>query len=202
VHLQGRGVVAAVLLGALVRVGGAQGVRAVGSLEPGRFVGTWYEVARYPYKRERACVRDTVLLVALADKANELQFVNSCEDKKGYQDVRNSTARGPKVKAGAAGSGAGSGANHGAGNGEFKVTSVWPFSTKIWVLGLAADNSWSVLGSPDRKHLWIFSKTRVMDAAALAQAEAVAGGEGFDLGKLTMTPGVSAGAAAGTSGGR
>jgi apolipoprotein D and lipocalin family protein len=82
------------------------------------------------------------------------------------------------------------------------VTSVWPFSTKIWVLGLAADNSWAVLGSPDRKHLWIFSKTRVMDAAALAQAEAVAGGEGFDLGKLTMTPGVSAGAAAGTSGGR
>jgi len=95
----------------------------VGALEPGRFVGTWYEVARYPYKRERACVRDTVLLVALADKANQMQFVNSCEDKKGYADVRNSTARGPKAKvagAGAAGSG-------GAGNGEFKVTSVWPF---------------------------------------------------------------------------
>jgi apolipoprotein D and lipocalin family protein len=120
-----------------------------------------------------------------------LQFVNSCEDKKGYQDVRNSTARGPKVGAGGS-----------AGVGEFKVTSVWPFATKIWVLGMAADNSWAVLGSPDHRHLWIFSKTAAMDPSTLREAEAVAGGEGFDLGKLVMTPGHTAGVAAGTSGGR
>ncbi len=149
-----------------------QTVSAVPKLDEPRILRTWYEVARFPNKRQKKCIGDAVELIAPGEKKNELQLVDSCATKVGYPDVRNYTAR-PQDK---------------SGDGKFKVTTHWPFTRKYWVLALGPDYEWALVGSPNHKDLWIFSKTRTLSPDVLAQIKAKASAEGFDAEKLVMTP--------------
>ena len=56
-----------------------------------------------------------------------------------------------------------------------------------WILGLAADYSWSVVGSPNRNYLWILSRTPGLPSPAFAAAVDVARANGFDTGRLVET---------------
>ena len=88
------------------------------ALDLTRFAGTWYEIARLPDKAEKHCVRDAVVLYALADKPHRLQVVNSCVTRDGSTEIRNASART---------------ANKKVADGRLKVSSTFPFSTKQWV---------------------------------------------------------------------
>jgi len=39
----------------------------------------------------------------------------------------------------------------------------WPFKGKYWIIGLADDYSWAVVSHPNRKYLWILSRTKTLD---------------------------------------
>ena len=41
-----------------------------------------------------------------------------------------------------------------------------------WIIGLADDYSWAVVGSPDRDYLWILARTPTLETARLAAARA------------------------------
>jgi apolipoprotein D and lipocalin family protein len=56
-----------------------------------------------------------------------------------------------------------------------------------WIMGLADDYSWAVVGSPDRDYLWILARTPVLDAERHRSALAVARDNGFDTERLTRT---------------
>ena len=49
-----------------------------------------------------------------------------------------------------------------------------------WMIGLADDYSWAVVGSPDRKYLWILARTPILDAGRFAAALAAARDNGFE----------------------
>ncbi len=38
---------------------------------------------------------------------------------------------------------------------KLKVRFFWPFSGSYWIIGLAPDYTWAVVGHPNRKYLWI-----------------------------------------------
>jgi len=57
-----------------------------------------------------------------------------------------------------------------------------------WVIGLAPDYSWAVVGAPDRNYLWILARTPHLDEASNAAARAVARDNGFDVARLVPTP--------------
>ena len=57
-----------------------------------------------------------------------------------------------------------------------------------WILGLADDYTWSLVGSPDRAYLWILSRGPTMDADAYASVVRVAAANGFDVERLVKTP--------------
>ena len=57
-----------------------------------------------------------------------------------------------------------------------------------WVIGLASDYSWAVVGDPDRNYLWILARTPQLNDESLAAARAAARDSGFDLGRLVQTP--------------
>ena len=57
-----------------------------------------------------------------------------------------------------------------------------------WIIGLAADHSWAVVGDPGREYLWILARTPRLDAESMAAARAVAQDNGFDVGRLVQTP--------------
>ena len=55
------------------------------------------------------------------------------------------------------------------------------------IIGLDDAYRWAVVGNPNRKYLWILSRTPVLDPAALEQARTIAEAQGFDLAQLRMT---------------
>jgi apolipoprotein D and lipocalin family protein len=56
-----------------------------------------------------------------------------------------------------------------------------------WVIGLAHDYSWAVVGSPDREYLWILARTPRLDEQHTAAALAAARSNGFDLARIRPT---------------
>ena len=56
-----------------------------------------------------------------------------------------------------------------------------------WVIGLADDYSWAVVGSPNREYLWILSRTPALNAAAFDTAIGIARDNGFDVSRLLKT---------------
>jgi apolipoprotein D and lipocalin family protein len=56
-----------------------------------------------------------------------------------------------------------------------------------WIIGLGDDYSWAVVGTPDRKYLWILSRTPVLEDAVYEQAMGVVRANGFDPSRLQRT---------------
>ncbi len=48
-------------------------------------------------------------------------------------------------------------------NSEMKAQFLWPFKVDYWVVDLAPDYSWAVVGHPDHKFLFILSRKPEMD---------------------------------------
>ncbi len=162
-------VLGTVLVPARAAVG--QAVSALPKLDLSRYMGTWYEIARLPYKREKECLSDAITLYAPAYKPNHFHAVTSCQIKSNNSDSWN--AGGVMDKTGAA---------------KFKLTYVWPFTEKYWVLAVGPEYEWALLGSPNRKALWVLSRTAVMKPEVLADIQAKAAAEGFTVAKLVMVP--------------
>lgn len=148
----------------------SQRVTAVTSLDENRLQGTWYEVASYPFKPERRCVSNSIELIAPGEKHNQLQLVDACTTKRGYTDARNETANAEEKN----------------GGGEFKVRTIWPFSRKYWILALGQNYEWALIGSPNHRTLWVFSKTPTLSPQVLAEIEAKGASEGFPSARLVQ----------------
>ncbi len=146
----------------------AQTVTALPKLDLNRFTGTWYEVARLPSKSEKHCIGMPLALYALGDKPGHLQVVNSCPIKDGSTSIRNASG---KV------------ANK-TGDGKLKVSYTFPFSSPQWVLATGQDYEWALVGSPNHKNLWIFSRTATIRPDALAEARSKAAAQGFNTARL------------------
>lgn len=146
----------------------AQAITPVPKLDPNQFAGTWYEIARYPTKREKNCANDVALLTAEGDKPNQYQLETSCTDKKSYNDTRNFTA-------------------NSKGSGELKIRTIWPFSRPLWIIATAPDYSWSLAATPNHKSLWIYSKTLTLSPEVLTDIKSRAAAQGFSPDKLVMT---------------
>ena len=59
---------------------------------------------------------------------------------------------------------------------------------RLWIIGLAPDYSWAVVGDPGREYLWILARSRQLDDTAMAAARAAARDNGYDVNRLVLTP--------------
>jgi apolipoprotein D and lipocalin family protein len=50
-----------------------------------------------------------------------------------------------------------------ATNAKLKVSFFWPFSGHYWVIDLGENYEYAVVGHPDRKYLWILSRSPEMN---------------------------------------
>jgi apolipoprotein D and lipocalin family protein len=149
----------------------AQKAAAVPQLDLNRFFGTWYEIARLPDKPEKKCVGDAFMIYAAKSKAWDFSEVTSCQLKDGSASVRNLTGKRAEKK---------------GSDGRLKVITIWPLSAKYWVLAVAPDYSWALLGTPNHKMVWVLSRTASLAPDVLTQAESQAASQGFNTGKLVM----------------
>ena len=64
-----------------------------------------------------------------------------------------------------------------------------PSSGNYWVIGLDPDYRWAVVGEPDRRWLWVLSRTPKLEAAEFERALGIARAQGYDLGPLKVARG-------------
>ena len=144
-------------------------VQSVGQIDLKRYAGKWYEIAAFPMYFQRNCIGDTTAEYTLTPDGN-VTVDNRCRTEKGF-DQATGKAWAPEA----------------ARNAELKVSFFWPFRADYWVIGLDKDYRWAVVGNPNRKYLWILSRTPQLPPAELEQARQAASAQGFDLSQLNHT---------------
>lgn len=150
-------------------VGASQPVASVASVDLARYAGRWFEIASFPMYFQRRCIGDTTAEYALKPDG-EVTVTNRCRTESGFDQAEGN--------AWAAESG---------NNARLKVSFFWPFRSDYWVIGLDPDYRWAVVGNPDRKYLWILSRTAELPQAQLDAALQAAANQGYDLGQLRYT---------------
>ena len=131
----------------------------VAGVDLARYAGRWYEVAALPNRFQSQCVADTqARYVASGD---DIEVTNRCRRADGTVEAITGVA---KVVDGSAGA-------------KLKVSFFRPFFGDYWVLALAPDYRWALVGEPRRQFGWVLSRTPQMAPAdldaALKQAEAL-----------------------------
>ena len=133
-----------------------------------KYLGKWYEIARLPARFEEGC-SDITATYSLSDDGT-ISVLNECK--------RNGKVKRAKGKAKVVDK------NTGA---KLKVTFFWPFYGDYWIINLGSDYDYAVVGTPNRKYLWILSRTPQMDDKLFSQLIELVKSKGFDVGSLIKT---------------
>jgi apolipoprotein D and lipocalin family protein len=130
---------------------------SVSAVDLNRYLGTWYEIYRLPNRFEGTDCVTVSAQYALKDDGN-VSVLNTCLKKDG-----------PKVANGIAK------VVPGSNNSKLKVSFFRPFYGDYWVIDLAEDYSWVLVGEPAGKYFWILARQKQLDSkleeALLAKAE-------------------------------
>ncbi|WP_034619402.1 lipocalin family protein [Chitinibacter tainanensis] len=146
-------------------------VRSVPQLALERYAGQWYEIAKLPMFFQRQCMSNTTANYSL-NPDGSIKVVNRCRKEDGSEI--DATGRATVVP--------------GSQNAQLEVSFFWPFKADYWVIGLANDYRWAVVGQPSRKYLWILARTPQLSEADLQAAQQIAVSQGYDLRELSYTP--------------
>ena len=133
-----------------------------------RYLGKWYEIAHLPARFQDGCT-DTTATYTLADDGN-IAVLNECR-KNGKVRRAQGKAKVVDKRTGA----------------KLKVTFFWPFSGDYWIIDLGKDYEYAVVGTPNRKYLWILSRTPHMDDTLFSQLLDFVQSKGFDVNRLIKT---------------
>mgnify|MGYP002395963983 CR=1 FL=1 len=120
-------------------------LETVENVDIDKYMGKWYEIATIPQKFQKGCHCTTAEYNLT--KEGFVKVVNSC---------RKDSVNGPISRI----EGKAFKTNDPA---KLKVQFFWPFKGKYWIIDLADDYSYAVVGHPNRKYLWILSRKPVMD---------------------------------------
>lgn len=135
-----------------------------------RYLGTWYEIARKPMWAEDDGARDITATYELKDNGN-IRVLNRCLDENGEPEE----AEGEAIA---------------VDNSNAKLTVSFlpkglrwlPFTKgDYWIMRLDAAYNIALVGTPDRKYLWLLARDAQLDEFTVADWLRWAADEGFDL---------------------
>jgi len=154
-----------------VGMAGEPDLAVVESVDLGRYLGTWYEIASYPAWFQRNCTAVTAEYSLRDDGL--IKVVNSC--RKGSLDgkLKQSKGRARVVDSDS--------------NAKLEVSFFGPFWGDYWIIELDPGYRWAVVGEPTRKYLWILSRERLMDDGTFREIVDRLSTKGYDPGRLNKT---------------
>lgn len=150
-------------------------VTPVAAVDLERYVGAWYEIARVANRFQRQCARHSVAVYGLRSDG-QLSVLNQCLKRNGNVDQATGIAR----------------VVDRVSRARLRVSLVsllgWrPFWGDYWIIGLADDYRWAVVGSPDRRYGWVLARTATLDDADLASVREVLERNGYAWERFTLT---------------
>jgi len=164
--------VAAAGSGCGVNTGGFPPLETVERVDIARYMGKWYEIAKYPVIFERGCSGVTAEY-ALRDDGT-VGVLNACRGSDGR--TVNNTIEGfasvadPNT------------------NAKLTVYFFYPFGAPYWIIELDENYQYAVVGDPTRTYLWILSRTPTLDEATYSDILSRLPARGYDPAKLEKMP--------------
>jgi apolipoprotein D and lipocalin family protein len=135
-------------------------LEVVPTIDFSQYAGKWYEIARLPNSFEDQCVGD-VTATYMLESDGKIKVINECRVKNGKIDRAEGVARladenGPRAKLKIRFAPA--------------IFSILPWVWgDYWILDLAPDYSYAIVGEPDRKYLWILARTPKIDESTYTE---------------------------------
>jgi len=149
----------------------AQDLETVSGVDLQKYSGKWFEIASFPQRFQKGC-NCTTAEYTLTSK-NYLIVENRC--KKDSLNGKSLYIKGKVFS------------EKNTGNAKLKVQFFWPFKGKYWIIDLAADYSYAVVGHPNRNYLWILSRTASMDNVVYQEIVSRIEANGYDVSKILKT---------------
>jgi apolipoprotein D and lipocalin family protein len=158
---------------------GTHPLQVVPSVDYARYAGQWYEIARLPNPFQQTCASDVTARYVFRP-GGLLTVITLCGKVNGrWREARGVARR----------------ASDQSPNSRLQVRfapaflSFLPF---VWgdyhIIAVADDYRYGLVGTPDRRYLWILSRTPQMDEASYQQLVAKAHEQGFEVTRLQRTP--------------
>lgn len=149
----------------------AQDLKTVTYVDLAKYSGKWYEISSFPQRFQKGCYCTTAEYswsdkgyVVVENKCNKGGIAGKLSSIKGKAFV-----------------------DPNSGNAKLSVQFFWPFKGKYWIIDLDDQYQYAAVGHPNRKYLWILSRTPQMDTVIYQQMLARLIGLGFDVSKLQIT---------------
>lgn len=150
----------------------SQELETVEFVDIDRYLGKWFEIASFPQRFQKGCTGTTAEYSKRDD--GDIRVVNTCF-------VDSLSGRKKQIEGRAW-------VSDPKSNSKLKVRFFWPFSGKYWIIDLDKQNySYALVGAPNRKYLWILSRTPKMDSDTFNKLVESAKSKGFDVSKLQQT---------------
>lgn len=146
----------------------SQTMKTVINVDLERYMGTWYEIARFPHSFEKGLVGVTASYklmkngkVEVLNQGYKDSLTGKLKRAKGFAKVPNSNEP-----------------------GRLFVYFFWPFGGEYLILDLDENYQHVLIGNSSRKYLWILSRTPKMDYSVYNNLVMKAESLGFDTTKL------------------
>jgi apolipoprotein D and lipocalin family protein len=164
------------LLSAGAQAGEPPPLASVAELDVARYMGRWYEIAKFPNRFQRKCVADTSADYKLLPD-RRIRVSNRCRLGDGSIDEAVGIARPTGEQ---------------AAQLKVRFAPAWlgflPFVWgDYWVIDLDPDYQLAAVSEPKREYLWILSRTPRITPDAYAAMIRRLEAQGFDTGKLKMS---------------
>ncbi|MDX9771114.1 MAG: lipocalin family protein [Tenuifilaceae bacterium] len=147
-------------------------LKTVSDVELEKFLGVWYEIARFPHSFERDLVGVTATYSL--KKNGNIRVLNQ-----GYKNTLDGKVKSAKAFAKIPNPNE---------PGRLKVYFFWPFGADYLILDLDKDYQWALVGSSSPNYLWILSRSPQMDDGLYKSIVAKAKSLGYDISKLELVP--------------
>lgn len=134
-----------------------------------RYLGKWYEIARYEQSFQKGCEGVTANYTLRSD--GDIDVVNRCRKPDGKAIEAKALAKIVDTQS----------------NAKLKVSFFGPFYGDYWVLDHADDYRWSIVGEPSGRYLWILHREATPAEAEIQMLINRARDLGYDVSMLLRT---------------
>jgi apolipoprotein D and lipocalin family protein len=157
---------------------GAPHPAAIASLDVPRYLGRWYEIAKFPNRFQRDCAGNTTATYsALPD--GRVKVVNRCRQADGSEKSAEGVAR----------------QSGGSTSPKLEVRFAPAFLSFIpqvwgdyWVIDLDPDYQLAAVSDRKGEYLWVLARAPTVDKARLDALVARLAAQGLDVARLEATP--------------
>jgi len=146
-------------------------LQTVSHVDLQRYLGKWYEIAKFPNRFQRGC--DFATAQYSLRKDGDIKVVNQCIQEDDEHTLKTSIGKAWVVDP--------------VSQAKLKVRFFWPFSGDYWIIDLDNQYEYAVISEPDREYLWILSRTPQLPESIYQGIIARLQEKGFDLSRLKMS---------------